>query len=327
MLCLYRSAAPADNDASRPLERAMPLPHTLLALTVALIWGFNFLVIAVGLQWFPPLLFAALRFAAAALPAVALVPLPWGDRRTLVAVGIYIGVLEFALLHVAMDWGLSAGLASLLLQTQAFFTVLLARPLMGESPTRHQWLGLGLAALGVLAFAADLDGTFTATGLALVLLAALAWARGNIELRRLGRGNGFGFIVWMSLVPVLPLMALSACFEAPLAALTAVLALPPAELGLALGSVAYMGWLSTVLALGVWGWLLGRYPAARVVPFALLVPVVGMGAAAGLLGEAYGPLRLTGAALILAGLSVHLLGPRRYPSFATTTPTPGENRP
>ncbi|MFZ4690473.1 MAG: EamA family transporter [Polymorphobacter sp.] len=277
----------------------------LLALAVVAVWGTNFVVIRLGLDALPPLLFAALRFAAVVVPMVFLVkrpPLPWRD---LAAYGLFIGVGQFGLLFIAIDGLIAPGLASLVVQVQVVFTIGLAMRGTGERLAPVQYAALALAVAGIGIILAHTGGTTTPLGVALVVGAALGWSLGNMVQRRAGRVDMLAFVVWSSLFAVPPLFALALLFEGPGRIVEAVTA---ASAGV-WAAVAWQAVGNTMFGYGAWGWLLARYPAASVAPMALLVPVFGMGAAAWWLGEPLPAWKLAAAALIIGGLAVNLFGP------------------
>lgn len=284
----------------------LPLRHFLLALSVVAIWGSNFVVIRWGLNAFPPLLFAALRFTFAAIPAVFLLPRPQVSWRNLAAYGALVGVGQFGLLYLAMRSQISPGLASLVIQTQVFFTLLLAMRLSGERVQGFQWLSLAMAAAGIGVIASHTDGSTTVLGLAMVLLAAFRWSSGNIVGKRAGAVNMLAYVVWSSVFAAPPLYALSLVVEGPAQMGDA---LRHAGLG-AWGAVLWQSVGNTLFGYGAWSFLLSRYPAATIVPMALLVPVFGMSCSALLLGEGLPPWKLAAAALVISGLAVNLLWPR-----------------
>lgn len=285
----------------------LPLRHFLLALAVVAIWGSNFVVIKVALAQLPPLLFAALRFSLAVLPAIFFLPRPAVPWRNLAAYGGFIGVGQFGLLYLAMRSQISPGLASLVVQTQVFFTLLLAMRLAREPVQGYQWLGLALAAGGIGVIAVHTDGSTTVLGLAMVLVAAFSWACGNIVGKRAGRVNMLAYMVWTSVFAVPPLLALSLLVEGPAAVLQGLQQADAATWG----AVLWQSVGNTLFGYGVWGWLLARHAAATIVPMALLVPVFGMSSAALLLGEALPGWKLGAAALVLSGLALNLLWPLR----------------
>ncbi|TXT36116.1 MAG: hypothetical protein FD135_4511 [Comamonadaceae bacterium] len=187
--------------------------HFLLALAVVAVWGSNFVVIKLALGQMPPLLFATLRFMVVIVPMVFFLPRPAVSWRNLAAYGLLIGVGQFGLLFVAMNGHISPGLASLVIQTQVFFTIGLAMLMAGESLQRVQWLALGLGAAGLAVIVSHTDGSTTLPGLGLILLAALSWAGGNLVNRAAGRINMVAYVVWSSLFAVPPLILLTLWME------------------------------------------------------------------------------------------------------------------
>ena len=293
----------------------MPGRHVALALVVMLVWGVNFVMIDVALDTFPPLLLGALRFTLVVLPAVFIIKRPAVHWKWVLAVGTFSSGLQFALLFIAMDIGMPAGLASLVLQLQAMFTILLAVALLGERPRTRQLVGavIALAGIGVIA-----GGRAEGVPLGAVLLscgAALSWAAGNVATRKAQAPDPKALLVWSSLVPPIPLFALSFALEDRDEVTTALTTL---DLGGTL-SLLYVVVLSTGFGYGAWTWLMTRHPASTVAPFTLAVPVVGIGSAWLALGETPNGWELLGAAIVLAGLALTVFGYRRReerrPSF------------
>jgi O-acetylserine/cysteine efflux transporter len=290
---------------------ATPPPrHLLLALAVVAVWGTNFVVIKLALAALPPLLLAALRFALAWLPAALLIRPPAVPWRDLMAYGLLIGAGQFGLLYLAMNRDITPGLASLVVQTQVFFTIGLAmwsaRGARVERPTRIQWIALTLAATGLAVIAAHTDAQTTPLGVGLVLLAALAWASGNSVARRSPQADMLAYVVWSSAFAVPVLLLASFVFEGP-QRMADGLRGADATVWLA---VAWQAVGNTLFGYAAWGWLLARHPAASIVPMALLVPVFGLAASWWWLGEPLPPWKWAAAALVIGGLSLNLLGPR-----------------
>ncbi len=290
----------------------MPARHLLLALGVAVVWGVNFVVIHVGLESFPPLLFAALRFTLSAFPALLLVKRPQVPWRYLAAYGLLIGVGQFGILFIAMDGQITPGLASLIVQMQIFFTIGLFVWRAGERILPAQWAALVLGLAGIALITANTNATTTPSGIALTLLAALSWGAGNYVARAAGPVNMLAFVIWSSLfsAPVLFLLALA--FEGG-PALTS--ALGTARLG-SWAAVVWQAVGNSLFGYAAWGWLLQRHSAATVSPMALLVPVFGMGASALFLAEPFPHWKLAAAALVLSGLAISILWPRFSARFA-----------
>lgn len=277
----------------------------LLALVVIVVWGMNFVVIKIGLDDMPPMLLGALRFLLAAFPAVLFIKRPQIPLRWLLAYGVTISLGQFAFLFSAMSVGMPAGLASLVLQSQAFFTLLFAVLLLGERFRLANLFGLLVAACGLLLIGLQGNGLMTLAGFLLTLCAAAMWALGNIVTRKLGKVNLIGLVVWGSLVPPLPFFALSWLLEGPEQIETALRAINLDTLLV----LAYLAFGATILGYGLWSHLLSRYPASQVAPFSLLVPVVGISSSALLLDERLSTLQLVGALLVMLGLLLNVFGP------------------
>lgn len=253
----------------------------LRALAVVVIWGLNFVVMKIGLQGLSPMLLGALRFAAAALPFLLFVKFPRLPWRYVAGYGLAQGLGQFGFLFLGLQLGMTAGMASVVMQTQAFFTLLLAAPLLGERARAVQWLGLAAALVGLLMIATahgQGPGQMTLVGFVLTLSAAFMWAVSNLIARfasRVADYEPFPFIVWSSVFPILPFLGLALWMDGPSAVLQQVGAMGWS----AWLSVAYLAGLATLLAYSLWTQLLKRHPAGRVTPFSLLVPVVGLWAA------------------------------------------------
>ncbi|MER6228917.1 MULTISPECIES: EamA family transporter [Streptomyces] len=289
--------------------------HIALAVLVAAVWGVNFVVIELGLAHFPPLLFSALRFLVAALPAVFLVGRPTVAWKWIVGVGLSLGVAKFGLLFVGMDQGMPAGLSSLVLQVQAVFTALFAALFLSERPGGRRVLGMGIALAGIAVAAVDEGAGGPVLAFVLVVLAAACWGVSNVLTRKAAPRDSLNFMVWVSTVPVLPLLGLSLLFEGWDRDVEALAALDRTGAG----TVVYVAWISTVLGFAAWGFLLRHHPASSVAPFTLLVPVFGMSSAALLLDEEVGPLRWCAAALLVGGVALTSLA-RRRPAVVPPVP-------
>ena len=281
------------------------------ALVVVVVWGLNFVVMKWGLATLSPLVLCALRFLAASLPFLLFVRPPrhlsWG---VMAAYGLVQGVGQFGLLFTGMQLGMPAGMSSVVLQTQAFITMLMAAALLGETPHRWQWLGLCIA-IGGLVFigAAHGDGAsgMTLAGFLLTVGAAAMWAGSNLLTRvaaRQGPYEPVSFIVWSSVFPIVPLLLLACVVEGTEAVVQQLRGLGGRELGV----VAYLALLSTLLGYGLWTRLLQRYAASIVAPLSLLVPVVGLLSAMLLLGERPTAWQWMGTLGVLAGMVINQFG-------------------
>ena len=284
----------------------------LLALLVVVVWGLNFVVIKVGLHNMPPLMLAGLRFLLVAFPALFFVARPKIPFRLLLGYGLTISFGQFAFLFCAINFGMPAGLASLVLQAQAFFTIILGALVFGERLQGKQLAGIALAVVGVLVLAeASLNGQHVALlGFLLTLAAAFCWASGNIFNKKImqleTRPAVMSLVVWSALIPIVPFMAASYLLDGPTVMLHSLVTLDMTTVL----SLFYLAFVATIVGYGIWGALLGRYETWRVAPLSLLVPVVGIASAVLLLDEKLGVLQLVGALLVMAGLYINVFGLR-----------------
>ena len=289
----------------------------LLALAVVAVWGSNFVVIKVALTHVPPLLFAALRFAFALVPALFFVARPAVAWTHLAAYGVLIGVGQFGVLYMAINGHISPGLASLVIQTQVFFTIGMAMFFSRERVQAFQWAALllavaGIAVIGLHTGDAQANNT-TLQGVLMVIFGAFCWAGANTVAKQASvikapaaSINMLAFVIWSSAYAVPPLLLLSLAVEG----------WPAMRAGLthnsytAWAAVFWQAWGNTLFGYAAWAWLLSRYPAATISPIALLVPVFGMGSAAWMLDESLPAWKLTAAFLVMAGLALNTLWPR-----------------
>src|SRR5918999_5280662 len=285
----------------------MPARSIALLVLVTAVWGVNFVVIHVGLDHFPPLLFNALRFTFMALPAVFLVGRPRVPWRFVLAFGFLLGVVKFGLLFVSLDLGMPAGLSSLLLQLQVIFTIVFAGFVLRERPRREQVAGAAVAFAGLAVIGIDRAASAPVLPFLLIIAAAAAWGVTNVMTRMAQPPDPLAMLVWASLVPPLPLLGLSLLFEGPGEIGDALAGVDAAGLA----ALVFVALVSGLFGFATWTMLLKRHTAASVTPFALLVPVFGIASAALLLGERPSPLELGGAVLICAGLAATLLPARR----------------
>ncbi len=283
----------------------LPLPHALLGVAIAAVWGSNFVIIREGLEHLPPLLFAGLRFLLVFLAALFFLRRPNLAWSELAAYGLFIGVGQFGLLFLAVDGLISPGLASLVAQTQVFFTIGLAIYFNGEKVAPIQWLALLLAASGLIVIGLNNDSETTLAGLFLMLGAALCWALGNMVARRAGRIDMVAYVGWSSLFAAPPLLLLSLVFEGPEAISRGVM---EADLG-TWGAVIWQAVGNSLFGYAAWAWLLARHPAALVTPMALLVPVFGMATSFLWLGEPMPGWKIIAAGLVMTGLALNLFWP------------------
>lgn len=290
----------------------MSLRDRLLALTIVLVWGVNFVVIKVGLQGMPPLLLAGLRFALVAFPALLFVPRPNIPFKWLVAYGLTISFGQFSLLFWALNVGLAAGLASLLLQAQAFITLGFGVLLLKENIRRHNIIAVVTAGCGIyMLAAAQHDGAASLTGLTLILIlgAATCWALGNITNKVIMQNYTvptMSLIVWSALIPTLAFAIASFTIEGPDVIQNSLLNMQWHNVF----SIIYLSFLATIVGYGGWSYLLSRYATALVAPLSLLVPVFGLLSAWILLNESLSLYQVLGVIVIAFGLVINVFGQR-----------------
>ncbi|WP_018913396.1 O-acetylserine/cysteine exporter [Thiomonas sp. FB-6] len=286
----------------------MRIRDLLLALLTVVIWGSNFVVMKLGLRGLPPLLFCALRFAFTAFPVVLLVRRPALPWWRVAAWGIAQFAVLFGLLMTGLKLGMAAGLASIVMQLQAFFTIALAWALLREKARPVQLLGgaIALAGMGVVAW--NLQQRTSLVGLLLLIVAAASWAVANVMARRLGPVNAVALASWASLYAVPPLLLLSVLLEGAGTDLRALRDMD-AMSWLVVGFQAYP---ATLFGFGLWAMLMRRYPAAQIAPFTLLVPVSGMLTAALVLHEPLQAWKLAAAAMVVGGLALNQIPSLRH---------------
>jgi O-acetylserine/cysteine efflux transporter len=284
----------------------------VLTLAIVTLLGFSFVPIKVGLREIPPFALAALRFFFAAVPLVLFIKPPRMPWRYIAAYGFAIGVCQFGVLFLGIKLGMPAGLASLVIQVQVFFTIGLGIIYLGDRFQRHNLMGAAIAVAGVILLAVykfTSGPTGSLIGFALVIVAAFAWGVGNIIAKRAAgehEPDMFALVVWSSLVPPLPLAALSYAFEGGAAAWHAV----ATASALAWVCALFLAWGATLTGFAVWAGLMHRYPTALISPFALLIPVSGLVSGALFLGEGLAPLQIAGVLLVFAGLVENVYGQR-----------------
>ncbi|WP_432464441.1 EamA family transporter [Agarivorans sp. QJM3NY_33] len=290
----------------------MPFKDLLLALTVVLVWGLNFVVIKVALYELPPMLLAGLRFSLVAFPAVFLVKPPKTPFKYLLMYGMAICFGQFLLLFLAINLGMPAGLASLVLQMQAFFTIMLGVWLLSEKLRWNHIVGIITASLGMALLADASLGTANSSGIPLIAIvltlgAALSWALGNISNKLIMRDANvsmLSLVIWSALVPIVPFFLCSFIFEAP-----QINAIQLTKISSkTIFALIYLAFIATIVGYAIWGRLLSQYETWRIAPLSLLVPVVGILSAALLLGETLSTGQLLGALIIIFGLLLNIFG-------------------
>ena len=276
----------------------MSVAHIALALAVTGFWGFTFVVMRDLLDALPPLMVAGLRVATAALPVLVLIRPPRIAWYWTFGIGLSQGTIQMSLLLFGMDFGMPAGLSSLVLQSQVFFTTFLAFTILGEKPGRAQYAGIAVSGAGMAIIGLTLPGGPTLVGLGFVLAAALSWACSNMIVKLAGTDDLLRLIAWAHLIGVAPLLALSYVFEGGDAVFLGLVDIA----WITVGELIFLGLISTCFGFMLWSYLLRRYPAYLVTPFSLVIPIAGLISTALLLDESLGPMRLAGVGLVLVGL-------------------------
>jgi O-acetylserine/cysteine efflux transporter len=276
-----------------------------LAVLVAVTWGFGFVASRLALDELSPALMTAMRFAIAALPClfVRRPKVPW---KVLIAISATLFLGQFLAQSWAIAHGVPVGLASVIVQSQALFTVAFAVLAFREVPARMQIAGIGVAAIGLLMICGTVGFDFSVGAFAVLMISPVSFAIGNLLLRQAREVPMFDLFAWLCLVPPLPLLALAFIVDGPRVTWLSLAHMSPTGWI----SMLFIGVISTCIAYGLWGRLLRDYTAAQVVPFALLVPFVGAAASSAVFGETFGPLRLAGMVTVVGGIAIMLLSKR-----------------
>ncbi|MEO6020856.1 MAG: EamA family transporter [Knoellia sp.] len=293
----------------------MPARHRLLAVLVAVLWGVNFIAIHASLEQFPPLFTVALRWFPLALAAVLFVPKPDVAWRWILLYGLGFGTLQFTFLYWGMASGMPAGLASLVLQSSAPFTVVLGA-LLGERLSPRRGLGVLVAIVGLGIVGSQRGDVSAIWPFVLTVLGGLGWAFGNLAVRRARSTQPVRLTLWMSVVPPLPMLALSLVVEGPQQITDSLTSVGTSVGGWAVLGLVYTSLIATVIGTGIWSWLMARHPAGTVAPFSMLVPVTGLTAAWVLLGERPSAVEWIGCAVVVAGVLITAGGRAPAPQVA-----------
>jgi O-acetylserine/cysteine efflux transporter len=272
-------------------------------ILVTMIWGSNFSVIEMGLKDLDPFLLTALRFTFSAIPLVFLIRRPRDvSLKIIAAYGVLFGVGLWWLVNVAMHIGTSPGLASLILQFSAFFTIILSAIVFRERIAKAQQLGIGISFAGLLLIIYLTDESSSLAGIALILLAALSWSLCNLIVKRNKPANMLAFIVWSSLfsAPPLYLMTYIAEGSQPFYGLVENISVS------SLFSIAFQSYITTIFGYMVWNNLMKKYEAAEVAPLSLIVPLSGLLTSYLLFDEDLGYDQFAAIALVMLGIAVFL---------------------
>ncbi|MBR0799312.1 EamA family transporter [Bradyrhizobium jicamae] len=285
-----------------------------IAVMVAVIWGLAFVASRVALDELPPALMTALRFGIAAVPCLFLRKPRQVSWPLLIAISLSLFLGQFLAQSIAIARGVPVGLASVIVQSQALFTIAFAAVLFGELPSRMQAVGIAISATGLLMICGTVGHDFSVAAFAILMISPISFAIGNLLLRKAQGARMFDLFAWLCLCAAVPLLVLSLLTSGAGPVWGALTHMSAAVVG----SMLFVGAVSTSIAYWLWGRLLRDHPAAQVVPFALLVPFVGSAASSIVFGETFGPLRLAGMLTVVGGIAVMLLSkrPKAMPKVA-----------
>jgi O-acetylserine/cysteine efflux transporter len=286
------------------IHPALSIASALLATSVAVVWGFNFIMVKIGLDEIPPLTFCALRFFFASIPAVFFIKKPNTLWRYIIGYGLLTFAVQFSLLFFGMAIGVSPGIAALIVQLQVFFAIFFAFLLVNQPVGRWQILGAMISFLGIIVIGLHRSGNLPAVGFMVIILGALSWGLGSVIATKFKDINMIALVVWSSFVAFFPLVVLSFIFEDPRSII-----LHPSELSWsAIIALAYVTYISTHFGYGCWSWLLSQYSMASIAPFALLCPIIALMFSTLMLGESFESWKMFATILVLAGLSLNIFG-------------------
>lgn len=282
--------------------------HVVLAVLITAIWGVNFSVIKLGLATVDPFILAGIRFSLCALPAIFFIRKPDVPWRYIIGYGLVFGIGLWGVVNLGIEAGLSAGIASLVLQFSAFFTILLGGWVFKEALTRFQVLGMLIALAGLLCIISISDGSVSLSGVLLVLVGAASWSVANIINKKASTRDVFGFLVWSSAFAPIPLFALDYAVNGRVCYTTLVNQIDAT----ALLSILFQVYPNTLFAYWIWNSLLKTYPVSTVAPLSLLVPIFGMLGSVVVFNESVPLNKVLAVVLIVVGLAVGLYGQRIF---------------
>ncbi|MDI1352731.1 MAG: EamA family transporter [bacterium] len=286
----------------------MPISHIFLALLVVVVWGINFIFVKLGLEEISPFLLCALRFLLASVPAVFFIKPPRASFTIIAAYGLIMFALQFSLIFLGMNAGMTPGMASLLMQVQVFFSIFFAVIFLGEEPSLGQIVGAGVAFLGIGVVALHFDHNVSLLGFVLIMAGAASWGVGNLLTKKIKTPNFIAVIVWSSFVACLPMFLLALIFEGPSSFVYTYHHLS----GKGISALFYIVYVSTWVGYGVWNWLLSRYPIGTIVPFNLLIPIVGILSSIIVFDEPFQLWKLLACILVISGLCINILSTRFF---------------
>ena len=277
----------------------MPPRDLALVLIICLAWAGNFLSSAYALREIPPVLFTALRFVMLALPLLYWMKRPApGQWPRLIAVGLCVGVLHFALSFTALKLAGDLSSPAIVMQSYVPMTALLAWAMLGERFGWRTGLAIAVSFAGVLVLGFDPLVLDRPMALVLMLVSAVFLAIGTVLMKGLRGLDVFSQQGWTAVVSVLPLLALSLVFE------PGAIARLPSVSWIGWGGALYAAFVSSLLGHGLYYTLVQRHPMAQVMPWLLLTPVFAVGLGIAFWGDRPGPRLLLGGAMVLGGVLI-----------------------
>jgi len=286
----------------------MPISHVFLTLLVVVIWGVNFLFVKIGLEEVSPFLLCSIRFLLASVPAVFFIKWPDEPFKLVAGYGLIMFALQFGFVFTSMQVGMTPGMASLIMQVQVFFSMFFAMLLFGEKVSTSQFVGALISFSGIGLVAMHFDSNVSFLGFILVLAAAATWGVGNLIAKKIKKTSLVSVIVWGSFIACLPMFLMALIFEGPASMVYSYHHVT----WRGISALFYIVFASTLVGYGLWNWLLGRYPVSVVVPYTLLVPVVGILSSVIFLGEPFQLWKLVSGLLVISGLCINIIGDRLF---------------
>ena len=292
----------------------MPIAHLLLTLLVVVVWGINFLFVKLALNEMTPFWLCVVRFLLASLPAMLWIKPPQMPLRVVALYGLVMFTMQFGFVFLGMHVGMPPGMTSIVMQVQVFFSMFFAAFYLKEIPYPWQIVGAFIAFLGIGLIAMHFDSNATLSGFLCILAAAASWGAGNLITKKYHHVNMMGLVIWGSFFASIPMLVLALLFEGPQQLIQNYHQTDT----LGIISVLYITYGSTWLGYGTWNWLISRYPVSTMVPFTLLIPIVGVFSSAFWLGEPLQSWKMIAGALVIGGLSINIMGARFFTARTAT---------
>lgn len=278
--------------------------YGLLAAVIS-IWGVNFWFMKLGLEELPPLVLGLCRFVCVLFPAIFFLKKPPVAWKWLILYGLTISFGQFSLMFLALSWNFPTGLAALILQAQAFLTVLFSAILWKEPVRAHHMLGMGTAACGlILIGVGQYQGNLPVAGVFPVLGAALSWACGNMIVKKIGSVDALSLVVWGSVSTFFAFAASAILFHG----VDNIVHYVENLTWRGILGFTFLAYVASFVGYSAFGSLLARYPANKVSPFILLVPVLALIVGYLFLNEKLGVWHIFGIIAVMGGLLLHVFG-------------------